>query len=140
MHTVRARASHEQDTTTEERRKRWRGRSKRARLVHSVGKSSQENYLAERNTWVNGRQAQGKGPWLHTIDDPNARLTELLELMMSRCFVRTNQHSSVRGYLAAIKFSQDIRRLGATLVALHDSRSGKGDRQGARYVSKEKTS
>ena len=50
------------------------------------------------------RKTQGKGPWLHTVDDPNEALTELLEFMTSRCFVHNNQQSIVRGYLAAINF------------------------------------
>jgi len=80
-----------------------------ARLVEtlalgSVAKSTQKNYLAKWNTWVKERQAQGKGPWLQTVDDPDATLTELLEFMTSRCFVHNNQQSTVRGYLAAINF------------------------------------
>ena len=80
-----------------------------ARLVEtlalgSVGKSTQKNYLAKWNTWVKERKAQGKGPWLHTLNDPNEALTEVLEFMTSRCFVHNNQQSTVRGYLAAINF------------------------------------
>ena len=48
------------------------------------------------------RKAQGKGPWLHTVDDANESLAELLKFMTSRCFVHTNQQSTVRGYFAAI--------------------------------------
>ena len=59
-----------------------------ARLVKtlalgSVGKSTQKNYW---NTWVHERKTQGKGPWLHTADDPKKALTELLKFMTSRCF------------------------------------------------------
>ena len=43
----------------------------------SVGKIYQENYSEKWNTWVKERKAQGKGPWLHTVDDPNEALTEL---------------------------------------------------------------
>ena len=43
-----------------------------ARLVEtlalsSIGRSTQKNYLAKWNTWVIGKQAQGKEPWLHTL-------------------------------------------------------------------------
>ena len=44
---------------------------------------------------------QGKGPWLHTLADPDQVLGEMLEC---RCFVHNNQQSTVRGYLAAIKY------------------------------------
>ena len=71
----------------------------------SVGKSAQKLYLAKWNTWVGERAAQGKGPWLqHNPDYPNQVLYELMEFMACRCFVRNNQQSTVRGYLAAIKF------------------------------------
>ena len=78
-----------------------------ARLVKTlelgpIAKSVRNNYLAKWNTWGKERKAQGKGPWLHTVDDPNEALTELLEFMTSRCFVHHNQQSTVRGYLAAI--------------------------------------
>ena len=86
-----------------------------------------------------GKIEKSEGPWLRTVDDPNEALIELLEFMTSRCFVHNDQQSTVRGYLVAINvFPQDVRRLGATFVALHDRRSGKGDRQGARCVYQEK--
>ena len=64
-----------------------------ARLVEtlalcSVGKTTQKNYFAKWNTWRKERKTQGKGPWLHTVDDPDEALTELLEFMTSRSFVQ----------------------------------------------------
>ena len=53
---------------------------------------------------MNERKEQGEGPSLHTVDDPNEALTELLEFRTSRCFVHNNQQSTVRGYIAAIGF------------------------------------
>ena len=80
-----------------------------ARLVEtlalgSVGESTQKNYLGKWNVWVKERRSQGKGPWLHENADPDQVLGELLEFMASRCFVHSNQQSTVRGYLAAIKY------------------------------------
>ena len=81
-----------------------------ARLVEtlalgSVGESTQKNYKGEWNVWVSGRKSQGKGPWLHFDPaDPNRALSELMELIACRCYVHNNQQSTVRGYLAAIKF------------------------------------
>ena len=45
---------------------------------------------------------------MHVRDDPDKALTELLELMTSPCFVHNNQHSTVRGYYAAIIFSDKM--------------------------------
>lgn len=51
------------------------------------------------------RAAQGKRPWLQpNLDDPNGELTELMEVIKCRCFAYINQQSTVRGYLAAIKY------------------------------------
>ena len=84
-----------------------------ARLVEtlalgSVGQSTQKNYSSKWNTWVAERRAQGKGPWLHALDDPDPALNDLLELMASRCFLHNNQQSTVRGYLAAIIYVHKI--------------------------------
>ena len=57
--------------------------------------------LSEVDTWVAEGKAQGKGPWLHALDDPDAALNTLLEFMASHCFVHNNPQSTVRGYLAA---------------------------------------
>ena len=70
----------------------------------SVGESTQRNYAGKWNVWVKERQVQGKGPWLHTLADPDQVLGEVLEFMACRCFVHNNQQSTVRGYLAAIKY------------------------------------
>ena len=80
-----------------------------ARLVEalalaSVGESTQKNYLGKWNIWVKERSAQGKGPWLHTLANQDQVLAEVLEFMACRCFVHNNQQSTVRGYLAAIKY------------------------------------
>ena len=74
-----------------------------ARLVETlalglVGKSTQRNYLAKRNTWVKERQAQEKEPWLHTLADPKEVLSDLLGFMAYRCFVHNNRQSTFRGY------------------------------------------
>ena len=37
----------------------------------SVGLNTQKNYLAKWNTWVKERKAQGKGPRLNAINDPD---------------------------------------------------------------------
>ena len=63
-----------------------------------------EKRLGKMNTWVKGRKAQGKAPSLHTADDLNEALTELLKFVTSRCFVHNNQQSTVRGYIAAIHY------------------------------------
>ena len=44
----------------------------------SVGESTQKNYLGKWNIWVKERRAQGKGPWLHTLVDPDQVLGEVL--------------------------------------------------------------
>ena len=92
--------SQEQGATKEEK-------EEAARLVKTlelgpIAKSVRNNYLAKWNTWGKERKAQGKGPWLHTVNGPNEALTELLEFMKSRYFVHNNQQPTVRGCLAAI--------------------------------------
>lgn len=52
----------------------------------SVGESTQKNYLGKWNIWVKERRAQGKGPWLHTLADPDQVLSEVLEFMACRRF------------------------------------------------------
>ena len=78
----------------------------------SVGQSTQKNYLAKWNTWVAERKAQGKGPWLHVLDDSDAALNDVLEFMASPCFVHNNQQSAVRGYSAAINAFHKMLRDG----------------------------
>ena len=74
----------------------------------SAGKSTQKIYVAKWNTWVNERAAQGKGPWLHVLDDPDKALNERLALMATRCFVHNSQQSTVRRYLATSNFSHKM--------------------------------
>ena len=67
-----------------------------ARLVEtlalgSVGQNTQKQYLAKCNTWVKERKAQGEGPWLHALDDPDEALNDLLEVMASRFFAHTSK-------------------------------------------------
>ena len=46
---------------------------------------------------------KGRGPWLNLLDKSEV-LTLLLEFMACRLFSFNNQQSTVRGYLAVIKF------------------------------------
>ena len=69
-----------------------------------VAESIQKNYSGKWKIWVEERRLQGKGPWLHELGDTNQVLEEVLEIMASRCFVHNNQQSTVRAYLAAIKY------------------------------------
>ena len=46
---------------------------------------------------------KGRGPWLNLLDKSEV-LTLFLEFMACRLFSFSNQQSTVRGYLAAIKF------------------------------------
>ena len=41
-------------------------------------------------------------------NNPNQALYELMEFMACRCYVDNNQQSTVRGYLAAIKYFQEM--------------------------------
>ena len=76
--------------------------------MSSVGVSTQKNYLGKRNIRVKERRAQGKGPWLHTLADPDRVLGEVLEFMICRCFVHSNQQTTVRMYLPAIKYFHNM--------------------------------
>ena len=93
---------------------------------------------AKWNTWVKERNAQGKGPWLNSLDDPDKALTELIEFTACRCFVHNNQQSTVRGYLAASNFSRKMFA-GWELPMSHCMIAAvvTGIRQGARYVQKQ---
>ena len=67
-----------------------------ARLVEtlarwSVGQSTQKKYVARWNTVVTEAKAQGKGRWLHALHDFDAAPNDVLEFMVSRCFVHNNQ-------------------------------------------------
>ena len=78
----------------------------------SARQSTQKHYLAKWNTWISERKAQGKGPWLHVLDDSDAALNDVLEFMASPCFVHNNQQSAVRGYSAAINAFHKMLRDG----------------------------
>jgi hypothetical protein len=60
-------------------------------------------YLGKWNTWIEFMKKKGRGPWLNLLDKSEV-LTLLLEFMACRLFSFNNQQSTVRGYLAAIKF------------------------------------
>ena len=47
----------------------------------SVGLTTLKNYLGRRNICVKERKAQGKGPWLHSLADPDQFLSEVLSFM-----------------------------------------------------------
>ena len=67
-----------------------------ALALASVGKSTQKLYLANWNTWVAVRAAQGKDAWLQYIPvNPN---------LTGHCYAHNNQQSTVREYRAAINF------------------------------------
>ena len=56
------------------------------------------------NIWVEESRAKGKGSWLKTDAEPDQVLDDVLEFMACRCFMHNSQQSTVRGYLAAIKY------------------------------------
>ena len=60
---------------------------------------------------------KGRDPWLNLLDKSEV-LTLLLEFMACGLFSFNNQQSTVRGYLAAIKFFHKLY-LGWELTALH---------------------
>ena len=64
-------------------------------------------YLRKWNKWFEFMKKKGRGPWLNLLDKSEV-LTLLLEFMACRLFSFNNQQSTVRGYLAAIKFSQKL--------------------------------
>lgn len=79
-----------------------------ARLVEalvraSVGGSTYKVYAGKWKKWLEFMRMKGKGPWLKLTDESEV-LRLLLEFMACRLFSFNNQQSTVRGYLAAIKF------------------------------------
>ena len=70
----------------------------------SVGGSTHKVYLGKCNKWLQFMKKKGRGPWLNLLDKSEV-LTLLLEFMACRLFSFNNRQSTVRGYLAAIKFS-----------------------------------
>lgn len=69
----------------------------------SVGGSTHKVYAGKWKTWSDFMTLKGKGPWLH-LTDASQVLKLLLEFMAWRLFSFNNQQTTVRGYLAAIKF------------------------------------
>ena len=83
----------------------------------SVRGSTHKLYLGKWNAWVEFMKKKGKGPWLNLLDKSEV-LTLLLEFMTCRLFSFNNQQSTVRGYLAAIKFFHKLY-LGWELTTSH---------------------
>ena len=70
----------------------------------SVGGSTHKEYLGKKwNAWLEFMKKKGRGPWLNLLDKSEV-LTLLVEFMACQMFPFNNQQSTVRGYLAAIKF------------------------------------
>lgn len=79
-----------------------------ARLVEalvsaSVGGSTHKVYAGKWKKWLEFMKRKDKGPWLHLTDESEV-INLLLEFMACRLFSFNNQQTTVRGYLAAIKF------------------------------------
>lgn len=69
----------------------------------SIANSTKKLYDAKWSTWVSFMEKKGKEPWLHDL--MNSEVTGLLlEFMACRVYVHNNQQTTVRGYLAAIKY------------------------------------
>ena len=84
----------------------------------SVGGSTHKVYLGKKwNTWLEFMKKKGRGPWLNLLDKSEV-LTLLVEFMACRMFSLNNQQSTVRGYLAAIKFFHRLY-LGWELTTSH---------------------
>ena len=92
----------------------------------SVGGSTHKAYLGKGNTWMEFMKKKGRGPWLNLLGKSEG-LTLLLEFMACRLFSFNNQQSTVRGYLAAIKFFHKLY-LGWELTTSHcmTAAAGKG--------------
>ena len=69
----------------------------------SVGGSTHKVYLGKWNNWLEFMKKKGREPWLELLDMSEV-LTLLLEFMACRLFSFDNQQSTVKEYLAAIKF------------------------------------
>ena len=118
-----------------------------ARLVEtlalaSVRKSTEKLYLAKWNTWVAEREAQGKEAWLqYNPDNLNQVLYELADGVHRVSLLCTQQSAVDRKGVPCRNplFPQDVRRLGAYNLTLHDSRCGKRDRSSARNATEEST-
>lgn len=69
----------------------------------SVGESTHKVYAGKWKKWLEFTKQKSKGPWLNAMDE-SEMIDLLLEFMACRLFSFNNQLSTVRGYLAAIKF------------------------------------
>lgn len=69
----------------------------------SVAGGTHKGYAQKWKVWLDFMKEKGKGPWLHVTDESET-LSLLLEFMACRLFSFNNQQTTVRGYLAAIKF------------------------------------
>ena len=74
-----------------------------AMVQASVGSATHQLYAAKWKAWTKFMSKKGMGPWLHLLDAAVV-INTLLEFMACRLFAFDNQLSTVRGYLAAIKF------------------------------------
>ena len=83
----------------------------------SHGGSTHKVYLGKWNKWLEFMKKKGRGLWSNLLDKSEV-LTLLLEFMACRLFLFYNQQSTVRGYLAAIKFFHK-RCLGWELTTSH---------------------
>ena len=73
-----------------------------------VGGSTYKTYKARFEAWAHMRISQGKSPWMTENDNPDDVINALTEFMAMRCFVHKNQQTTVRGYLAAIKYFHKV--------------------------------
>lgn len=72
-------------------------------VAASVAVSTRKLYDAKWSTWKSFMEKKGKEPWLHGLTESEV-LVLLLEFMACRVYVFNNQQTTIRGYLAAIKF------------------------------------
>ena len=86
-------------------------------MRESAGGSTHKVYLGKWNKWLEFMKRKGRGPWLDLLDKSEV-LTLLLEFIACRLFSFNNQQSTVRGYLAEIKFSHKLY-LGWELTSSH---------------------
>ena len=96
-------------------------------LVHaSVGGRTHKVYLGKWNKWLEVMKNKGKAPWLSLLDKSEVLTLFLLEFIAFRLFSFNNQQSTVRGYLAAIKFFHKLY-LGWELTTSHCTIAAAGE-------------
>ena len=83
----------------------------------SVGGSTHKVYLGKWNTLIKFKKKKEREPWLNLLVKSEV-LTLLLEFIACRLFSFDNPQSTVRGYLAAIKFFHKLF-LGWELTTSH---------------------